>query len=91
MPPPSPAEPPTSTETPAAATEEASPAPECQAPDECVTARGEPAAGTQWMCEAGACVAQAVPEPPKAAAEAQPEKAGKSKKRAKKKKDGTAE
>jgi hypothetical protein len=83
-PPTAPAEPATPPETAAATTEETPPAPECQAPEECVKARGEAAAGTQWMCEAGTCVAQAAPEPPKADEAAQSGKTAKSKKRAKK-------
>lgn len=59
------------------------PTPECETADECVKSRGEPSAGTQWMCEAGACVAQAAPEPPKEE-EAAPATKPKAKKRGKK-------
>jgi hypothetical protein len=95
MPPTTSAEPATPAETPTAATEEtaAAPTPECQAPEECVKARGEAAAGSQWICEAGTCVAQAAAEPPKTDEAASSGKPAKAKKPAKtkKKKDGVGE
>jgi hypothetical protein len=62
------------TETPAAVE------PECQAADDCKKVR-EPGAGMQWACENTRCVEQAAPEPVKAEATAEADKAEKTPKR----------
>jgi hypothetical protein len=53
---------------------------ECQVVDDCKKVR-EPGAGMQWACENTRCVEQAAPEPPKAEATAEADKAEKTSKR----------
>ena len=60
---------------------------ECQAVDDCKKVR-EPGAGMQWTCENTRCVEQAAPEPPKAEATAEADKAEKTSKKAAKGKGG---
>jgi hypothetical protein len=79
--------PPSSAETsPPPADAEAQAQPECQSADDC-KARGEPAAGFQWTCDAGRCMEQAAPEQAKAEDKPEPVQEAKDTK-AKKKKGG---
>ena len=52
---------------PAAAQEApAAPAPECEAAEDCGKSKGDAPAGTEWLCETGACTTRTLPEPVKA-------------------------